>query len=308
MTINLNDVPRRMRQIVDTAGDLPPIPMAVVDAGEQYVLLGAHEAAQSGLINPILIGQRNNIGPLLKDLGIPPDAYPIIEAGSDQAAAETGVQQVLEGKALGLMKGWIHTDILMHPVLAHLRTGRRVSHVFVVELPSYHKLLFVTDAAINIAPDLLAKAEILQNAVDLARLLGVGLPKVAALSAIEVVKPAIASTIDAACLSKMAERKQIHHAVVDGPLAFDNAISRDAAQVKGIESPVAGDVDILLAPDLNAGNILAKDLEYLAGATIAGIVVGARVPIVLPSRSDPPAARLVSAAIAAIVHAHWNGG
>jgi len=177
----------------------------------------------------------------------------------------------------------------------------------VVELASYHKLLFVTDAAINIAPDLTTKAAIVQNAVDLAKLLGISRPKVAALSAIEVVKPAIASTIDAACLSKMAQRGQIRHAVVDGPLAFDNAISKDAAKIKQIDSEVAGDVDILLTPDLTAGNILAKDLEYLADATMAGIVIGARVPIVLPSRSDPPQARLVSAAIAVLVHHHWGG-
>ncbi|OYV49617.1 MAG: hypothetical protein B7X10_01785 [Burkholderiales bacterium 21-58-4] len=213
-----------------------------------------------------------------------------------------GVRQVLEGKASALMKGWIHTDVLMHPVLRDLRAGRRVSHVFVVELATYHKLLFVTDAAINITPDLAAKASIVQNAVDLARLFGIEKPKVAALSAVEEVKPAIFSTIDAACLSKMAERGQIRHAVVDGPLAFDNAISREAALTKNIESEVSGDVDILLSPDLDSGNILAKDLEYLAGATMGGIVIGARVPIMLPSRSDPPAARLVSAAIASLVH------
>lgn len=300
-------IPPRMRGIIDHARTLAPIPVAVVDAGEEHVLEGAHEAGQAGLITPTLIGRRSDIKRLSEKLGISRTAYPIIETEAEQASAETGVQQVLEGKAAALMKGWIHTDVLMHPVLTHLRTSRRVSHVFVAELASYHKLLFVTDAAINISPDLLTKAAIVQNAVDLAGLLGISRPKVAALSAIEVVKPAIASTIDAACLSKMAQRGQIDHAVVDGPLAFDNAISKDAALTKHIDSEVSGEVDVLLAPDLNAGNILAKDLEYLAGATMAGIVIGARVPIVLPSRSDPPLARLVSAAIAVLVHHRWSG-
>jgi phosphotransacetylase len=176
--------------------------------------------------------------------------------------------------------------------------------VFVTQLASYPKLLFITDGAVNIAPDLPMKAAILQNAVELARLLGTRAVKAAALSAIEVVNPAIASTIDAACLSKMADRGQIHGAVVDGPLAFDSAISRQSAEVKGIHSPVAGDVDVLLVPDLVSGNILAKDLEYLAGATLAGIVMGAQVPVILTSRADPPRARLVSAAIASLVHEH----
>lgn len=176
-----------------------------------------------------------------------------------------------------------------------------MSHVFLVELPSYPKLLFITDAAVNIAPDLAVKAEIVRNAVALARRLGIGRPKVAALSAVETVKPRIASSIDAVCLSKMAQRGQIEGALVDGPLAFDNAISREAAQTKGIDTEVAGDVDILLVPDLDAGNILVKDLAHLAGATLAGIVVGARVPVILTSRSDPPRARLVSAAPASLV-------
>ena len=308
MSSESHRVPPHLSQIMEQAHALAPIPMAVVDAAEAHVLAGAYEAAKARLISPTLIGGRRQIRRLSRTLDIPADAYPVIETDDEAAAAEAGVQLVLEGKAAGLMKGWIHTDVLMHPVLRHLRTSRRVSHVFVVELASYHKLLLVTDAAVNISPDLATKAAIVQNAVDLARLLGIARPKVAALSAIEVVKPAIASTIDAACLSKMAQRGQIHHAVVDGPLAFDNAISRDAAVTKHIRSDVAGEVDILLAPDLNAGNILAKDLEYLAGATLAGIVVGARVPIVLPSRSDPPMARLVSAAIAVLVHHRWHAG
>jgi phosphotransacetylase len=299
-------VPGLMGKIMELARGLAPIPMTVVDAAEEHVLAGAHEAAQAGLIEPVLIGQRKDIEPICEQLGFAPNTYPIIEAHSGVEAAELGVQRVIDGQAAALMKGWIHTDVLMHPVLRRLRTAQRVSHIFVVELATYHKLLFVTDAAINIVPDLMTKAAIVQNAVDLARLLGIEMPKVAALSAVEIIQPTIASTIDAACLSKMAQRGQIRDAIVDGPLAFDNAISRDAARIKHIDSEVAGDVDILLAPDLNAGNILAKDLEYLANATLAGIVVGARVPIVLPSRSDPPTARLVSAAIAVLIHHRWN--
>ncbi|MEJ2651609.1 MAG: bifunctional enoyl-CoA hydratase/phosphate acetyltransferase [Gammaproteobacteria bacterium] len=300
-------MPQRMGEILDLARGLDPIPVTVVDAAEEHVLAGAHEAAQAGMIEPALIGRSRDIEPICERLGIAYNTYPIIEVDSDAEAAQCGVQRVIDGQAAALMKGWIHTDILMHPVLQRIRTSRRVSHVFVVELASYHKLLFVTDAAINIDPDLMTKAAIVQNAVDLARLLDVEVPKVAALSAVEVIQPAIASTIDAACLSKMAQRGQIRNAILDGPLAFDNAISRDAARTKRIDSDVAGDVDILLTPDLTAGNILAKDLEYLAAATLAGIVIGARVPIVLPSRSDPPLARLVSAAIAVLIHHRWGG-
>ena len=296
-----------MAELVARAKKFPPIPVAVVDAAEEHVVVGACEATRAGLIKPIMIGNRLDIERALEERGLEPDAYPVVDAASETGAADLGIEMVLKGEAAALMKGWIHTDVLMHPVLAHLRTSRRVSHIFVVELASYPKLLFVTDAAINIEPDLMTKAEIVQNAVDLARLFGIERPKVAALSAVEEIKPAIASTIDAACLSKMAERGQIRHAIVDGPLAFDNAISKEAALTKNIQSEVAGDVDILLVPDLTSGNILAKDLEYLAGATMGGVVVGAKVPIMLPSRSDPPQARLVSAAIAALVNQGWPG-
>jgi phosphate butyryltransferase len=199
------------------------------------------------------------------------------------------------------MKGHIHTDEFLHPILAHhLQGKKRISHVFLADLKAYPKLLYITDAAINISPDLTTKMHIVQNAVDLAILLGVTKPKVAALSAVEVVNPAIPSTIDAACLTKMAERGQIEGAIVDGPLAFDNAISAESARVKGIKSPVSGDVDILVVPDMVSGNILSKDLEYLASAQMAGLVVGTKVPIILTSRSDPPRARLISCAVAAL--------
>ncbi len=300
-------IPQRLRHIVSEAQCYPPLPVAVVDAQEAHVLAGVIEASDSRLIEPLLVGPRASIERVCRRLDCPADRFPILDTPPASQAAEQGVQLVLEGKVEALVKGWIHTDELMRPVLRELRTGRRISHVFVADLPSYHKLLFITDAAINIAPDLTIKAEILQNAIELARILGVAKPKVAALSAVELVKPTIPSTLDAACLSKMAQRGQIAHAEVDGPLAFDNAISRDAARVKRINSPVAGDVDIVLAPDLDAGNILAKDLEYLAGAVLAGIVIGARVPLMLTSRSDPPAARLLSAAIAVLLRHRWEG-
>jgi phosphotransacetylase len=299
-------LPPRLVAILERARNHPPLQVAVVDAHEAHVLAGVVEASDHGLIEPVLLGPRAQIETLCRQLGCPGDRFPIHDVPAASSSAEAGVRLVLEGKAAALVKGWVHTDKLMRPVLRELRTARRVSHVFVADLPSYHKLLFITDAAINIAPDLAIKAAILQNAIDLARILGVDRPKAAALSAIELVKPSIPSTLDAACLSKMAQRGQITHAEVDGPLAFDNAISRDAAMVKQINSPVAGDVDIVLAPDLDAGNILAKDLEYLAGATLAGIVIGAKVPVMLTSRSDPPAARLISAAIAVLLRQHWD--
>ncbi len=295
----------RLTAIMQQAEDYPPLPVAVVDAQEQHVLEGVLAASDAGLIEPLLLGQPENIHKLCKALGCKTDRFPIIAAESEVSAAQAGVEEVLAGRAHGLIKGWIHTDALMHPVLKKLRSARRISHVFIAELPRYPRLLYITDAAINIAPDLNAKAQIVQNAVDLAHMLGIAKPAVAALSSVELVKPAIPSTLDAACLSKMAQRGQISGAILDGPLAFDNAISTDAAKIKQINSEVAGKADILLAPDLDAGNILAKDLEYLAGATIAGIVVGAQVPIMLPSRSDPLAARLASAAIAVLMHHLW---
>jgi len=293
---------RRLQAIVARASERPALRVAVVDAAELHVLQAACEGAALGLLEPVLVGAPDEIARLCEQAGGSAADFEVVAADSEQAAAARGVELVLEGRADALMKGWIHTDVLMRPVLAHLRTERRISHVFAVDLASYHKLLFVTDAAINVAPDLDVKAAIVANAVGLLRLLGIETPRVAALSAIELVKGTIASTIDAACLSKMAARGQIRGAIVDGPLAFDNAISREAARIKQIESPVAGEVDILLAPDLDSGNILAKDLEYLAGAVLAGIVLGARVPIVLTSRSDPPAARIASVALASLAH------
>jgi len=297
--MNMSD---KLQRLIERAKQNPPLTIAVVDAGERHVMQGVAQALDHQLIEPVFIGIPQRIEATALEAGVPLDGHRVVEATSEEDAARKGTEMAATGDVAGLMKGWLHTDVLMHPVLARLRTDRWLSHVFVVELASYHKLMFVTDAAINIAPDLMQKAAIVQNAVDLARVLGIELPKVAALSAVEVIKPEIASTVDAACLSKMAQRRQIRHAMVDGPLAFDNAISLESAQTKQIDSDVAGDVDVLLAPDLNSGNILAKDLEYLAGGVMAGVVVGAKVPIVLPSRSDPPVARLASVAIASIMH------
>lgn len=293
--------------LLASVAPLEDIPVAVVDAAEEHVLRGACEAKQQSIIEPILIGDEKRIRQLLGEMGIPASGascpnFQIIDVPNSVAAAEKGVEMVLAGAAKALMKGHLHSDAFLHPILAQLRTERRLSHIFVADLQSYPKLLLISDAAINISPDLLAKAAILQNAIDLAQILDVAAPKAAILSAVEVINPAIPSTIDAACLSKMAERGQIQGALVDGPLAFDNAISRESAEIKGIHSAVAGDADILIVPDLVSGNILAKDLEYLAGATLAGIVMGAKVPVILTSRADPARARLVSAALAALVH------
>jgi phosphotransacetylase len=279
---------------------LPAMPIAVIDADERHVLEGVCEATQAGYIDPVLIGDETSIQGKLKTIA-GARRFHIVHAPTEDAMAEKGVELIETGEVKALMKGHIHTDSFLHPILLHhLQGKKRISHVFLADLKTYPKLLYITDAAINISPDLSTKMHIVQNAVDFARLLGVETPKVAALSAVEVVNPAIASTVDAACLAKMAERGQIKGAVVDGPLAFDNAISAESADVKGLHSPVAGDVDILMVPDLVSGNILSKDLEYLAGAQLAGFVVGTKVPIVLTSRADPPRARLISCAVAAL--------
>jgi phosphotransacetylase len=294
-------------EMLDSVKGLAPMPTVVVDAAELHVLQGACEAAKEGLIDPILIGDKKKILTLLEMLDHG-SQVPVIDVPDDAKAAHRGVDLVLKSEARALMKGHLHTDEFLHPILDHLRGTGRLSHIFIADLSTYSKLLYITDGAINITPDLNEKAQIIRNAVELARMLGVGTPKVAVLSAIEVVNTQIASSIDAACLAKMSERGQIRHAVVDGPLAFDNAISKESAGIKGIDSPVCGDVDILLAPDLVSANILAKDLEYLAGARMGGIVMGTRVPVILTSRADPPEARVLSCAIAALVDHRLNTG
>jgi phosphotransacetylase len=291
----------KYEQLVARCKSLAPVTTAVVHPCEQSALAGAAEAAAEGLITPIYVGPKARIAEIADKGGIDLGTAEIIDAPHSHAAAQQAVALVREGRAELLMKGSLHTDELLGAVVARdsgLRTGRRISHVFIMDVPTYHKVLIVTDGAINIAPSLEDKVDICQNAIDLAVSLGLKQPKVAILAAVETVTSKMPATLDAAALCKMAERGQIRNAVLEGPLAFDNAISRDAARTKGIESEVAGDPDILLAPDLEAGNILAKLLNFLAKADSAGLVLGARVPIILTSRADSVRARIASCAVA----------
>jgi phosphotransacetylase len=281
--------------------NLKPVPTAVAHPCEESALSGAIEAANLGLIVPILVGPRDKIEATAKSAGIDVSKYQIVDTPHSHASAAKAVELLREAQAELLMKGSLHTDELMSAVVSReggLRTGRRISHVFVMDIPTYHKVLFVTDGAINIAPTLEDKADICQNAIDLIIALGLEKPKVAILSGVETVTSKMPATIDAAALCKMAERGQITGAILDGPLAFDNAISKRAAETKGIRSLVAGDPDILLAPDLEAGNILAKQLSFLANADSAGLVLGARVPIILTSRADSVRSRIASCGVA----------
>lgn len=291
--------------------DLEPVTTAVAYPCEQTALAGAVEAAEAGLISPILVGPREKIQQVAREAGLRIEPYPIEDVPESHGAAAKAVELVRAAKAEVLMKGSLHTDELMGAVVASatgLRTARRISHAFVMSVPTYHKPLIITDAAINIAPGLEEKRDICQNAIDLARSLGCERPKVAILSAVETVTVKIPSTIDAAALCKMADRGQITGAILDGPLAMDNAISPEAAQTKGITSEVAGDADILVAPDLEAGNILAKQLTFLANADAAGLVLGARVPVILTSRADSVRVRMASCGVAVLVaHARRKG-
>jgi phosphate acetyltransferase len=283
---------------------LAPIPTAVAHPCEATALEGAVEAAQKGLIAPLLVGPATKIAETAESSGIDLSNLPIIDVPHSHAAAAKAVELIREGKAEILMKGSLHTDELMSAIVSRdggLRTGRRISHVFIMDVPTYHKVLIVTDAAINIAPTLEDKVDICQNAIDLAVSLGLEKPKVAILGAVETVTSKMPATIDAAALCKMAERGQIKGGLLDGPLAFDNAISTQAAETKGIKSAVAGDPDILLAPDLEAGNILAKQLSFLANADSAGMVLGAKVPVILTSRADSVRSRIASCAVAKLV-------
>jgi phosphotransacetylase len=271
---------------------------------ETSALSGAVEAAEHGLIVPILVGPAAKIEATAKASGIDLGKYRIVDVPHSQASATKAVELIREGHAQVLMKGSLHTDELMSAIVSReggLRTGRRISHAFIMDVPTYHKVLIVTDGAINIAPTLEDKIDICQNAIDLAIALGRERPKVAILAAVETVTSKMPATIDAAALCKMAERGQITGGILDGPLAFDNAISKQAATTKGIHSDVAGDPDILLAPDLEAGNILAKQLSFLAKADSAGMVLGARVPVILTSRADSVRSRIASCAVAMLV-------
>ena len=277
---------------------------AVAHPCSDAALADAIEAAKLRLIDPILVGPEKKIRDAAATAGLNIEKLQIVDQPHSHAAADKAVEMVRRGEAELLMKGSLHTDELMAAVVARetgLRTARRISHVFIMDVPTYHKTLILTDAAINIFPTLEDKVDIVQNAIDLARSLGLPRPKVAILSAVETVTPKIPSTVDAAALCKMADRGQITGGILDGPLAFDNAISAEAAREKGIKSEVAGDPDILLVPDLEAGNILAKQLTFLLGADAAGIVLGARVPIILTSRADSVRARLASCAVAMLL-------
>jgi len=280
---------------------LDAVPTAVAYPCEQTALEGAIEAGQEELIEPILVGPVEKIAGIAKSSGIQLGRTQVIDAADGRAAAAKAVELVRQGKAELLMKGSLHTDELLAAVVARetgLRGGRRISHVFIMDVPTYHKVLIVTDAAINIAPTLEDKVDICQNAIDLAIALGLEQPKVAILAAVEMVNSKMPATLDAAALCKMAERGQITGGLLDGPLAFDNAINKQAAETKGIRSEVAGDPDILVAPDLEAANILAKLLSFLANADSAGLVLGARVPIILTSRADSVRSRIASCGVA----------
>jgi phosphotransacetylase len=283
-----------------------PLPTAVVHPCDAASLRGAVEAAANRLIVPILVGPEARIRSAANDAGLDIDGVRIVPTAHSHESAERAVALVRGGEARLLMKGAIHTDELLHEVMradTGLRTGRRLSHVFVLDVPGYARPLLVTDAAINIAPTLEEKVSIVQNAIDLAHVLGIATPRVAILAAVEMVNPAMRATLDAAALCKMADRGQITGGLVDGPLAFDNAVSSAAAREKGIVSSVAGLADILLVPDIEAGNMLLKQMTVLGGADAAGIVLGARVPIILTSRADTIRTRLASCAVAAIAAA-----
>jgi phosphate acetyltransferase len=294
----------RYERLMQRCKKLKAAPTAVAHPCDESSLQGAVDAAKAGLIAPILVGPSARIREIASKIHLDISGYPIVEAAFSQESAEKAVEQVRSGHAEALMKGSLHTDELMGAVVRRdtgLRTARRISHCFVMDVPGYPEALIITDAAVNIVPSLKDKVDIVQNAIDLAHDLGAAEVRVAILSAMETVNPDVPSTLEAAALCKMADRKQITGALLDGPLALDNAISPEAAKIKRIDSPVAGRANVLVVPDLEAGNMLAKSLSFLAGADAAGIVLGARVPIILTSRADSLIARLASCAVALLV-------
>jgi phosphate acetyltransferase len=300
----VNNPYRHYLGLIARATSKPPVLTAIVWPCDEVSLGGAYQAFKDKLIVPFLVGPEVKIRQLAQTMQLDLGTIRVVDTAESRSAAFRAVEMARKGEVQMLMKGSLHTDELMGAVVSRdggMRTGRRISHVFVLDVPSYHKPLFVTDAAINIQPDLETKVDILQNAIDMMLKVGVVNPKVGILSAVESVNAAIPSTLDAAALCKMVDRGQITGAIVDGPLAFDNAISSDAARIKKIKSPVAGDVDLLLVPNLEAGNILFKQLQYLAGALAAGVVVGSKVPIVLTSRADGELARMASCALGVLL-------
>ncbi|MBR0811042.1 MULTISPECIES: phosphate acetyltransferase [Bradyrhizobium] len=296
--------PSKYDRLIAAARAASPAPTIVVHPCDETSLRGAVESAQAGIIEPVLVGPASKIRETAARFSVDISGYEIVDAAHSDDAAAKGVELIHAARGELLMKGSLHTDELMRAVTAKvggLRTDRRISHVFVMDVPAYAETIFVTDAAINIFPDLDAKRDIIQNAIDLYTQTGFGkLPRVAILSAVETVTSKIPSTIEAAALCKMADRGQITGGLLDGPLAFDNAIDPEAARIKGIKSDVAGRAQILVVPDLEAGNMLAKNLAYFAKADGAGVVLGARVPVVLTSRADSPRARMASCAVAAL--------
>jgi phosphate acetyltransferase len=296
--------PGKYERLVGAVAELPPAPTAVAHPCSEAALEGAVDAARMGIIAPILVGPRARIMAVAEAAGLDIAHYEIVDAAHSHDAADKAVALVREGRAEVLMKGSLHTDELLGAVVHRetgLRTARRLSHCFIFDVPGHDRVLVITDAAINISPTLEEKVDIVQNAIDLAHAMGIAEPRVAILSAMETVSPKLPSTIEAAALCKMADRGQITGGLLEGPLALDNAISPEAARIKGIGGPVAGQADILVVPDLEAGNMLAKSLGFLAGADSAGIVLGARVPIVLTSRADSVHSRLASCAVAALL-------
>ena len=291
-------------RLIARAKTVPPAKTIVVHPCDESSLRGLIQAAEAGIILPILVGPANKIASIARDCKLDIGKFELVDAPHSEAAASKAVELIHQAKGELLMKGSLHTDELMRAVTASstgLRTARRISHVFIMDVPTYSETLLITDAAINIFPDLEVKRDIIQNAIDLYNAIGPGNPpRVAILSAVETVTSKIPSTIEAAALCKMAERKQITGGILDGPLAFDNAIDPEAARIKGIESPVAGRAQILVVPDLEAGNMLAKNLTFLAKADAAGIVLGARVPIILTSRADSVRSRMASCAVAVL--------
>ena len=292
-------------KFIERCKNLPAITTAVVWPLSDVALRGTVEAAIAEIIEPTLIGDKAAILALAAQIGVDVTPYPILHADTEEKATELGVAMCRAGNAQAMMKGSLHTDVLMKVAMNRdtgLRTARRISHVFIMDTPAYSRTLMITDAAINITPELEDKVHIVQNAIDLAIALGIPEPKVALLSAVETVSPKIKSTLDAAALCKMADRGQITGGILDGPLAFDTAVSVKAAKIKQLVSPVTGQADILVVPDLESGNMLAKQLEYLGGAQLAGIVLGARVPVILTSRADSAETRLTSCAVAVLLH------
>ncbi|HUN83621.1 MAG TPA: bifunctional enoyl-CoA hydratase/phosphate acetyltransferase [Terracidiphilus sp.] len=292
-------------KFLERCKSLPAITTAVCWPMSDVALKGAVEAASAGLIQPTLIGDEDAMKALAAKIGVDIAAFPVLNAETEVKAAELSVAMCRSGNAQAMMKGSLHTDELMKVAMQRdtgLRTSRRITHVFVMDTPAYARTLLITDAAINIKPEFEDKIHIVQNAIDLAHALGIPEPKVALLSAVETVNPKIPSTMEAAALCKMADRGQITGGILDGPLAFDTAVSTKAASIKHLNSPVTGQADILVVPDLESGNMLAKQLEYLGGAQLAGIVLGARVPVILTSRADSAETRLTSCAVAVLLH------